>query len=322
MSRQEDKPRLWNGKRYLSLNYFLRQKFGHKVFKVALDAGFTCPNRDGTLSTEGCYFCSPNGSGDFAGSRDRDINEQFLQVRDMMHRKWPQARYIPYFQAFSNTYAPPDRLRRLYRQALSWDGVVGLAVATRPDCLEEEAMLVLEEVNQSNYLWVELGLQTIHKKSARLLNLGYDYDDFLKALQQLRKRQIDVCAHLILGLPGETRKEMIASASELASLPLQGIKLHLLHLIKDTPLSRLYEADDFPFLKQEEYVELIADIIEILPDTMVIHRLTGDGPREALLGPMWSLKKWEILNQIDRTLACRNTWQGRNHKKDKAILKK
>ncbi len=316
MNRQDNESRFWNGKRYLSLNHFLRRKFGQKVFKVALDAGFTCPNRDGTLSREGCLFCSSRGSGDFAGKRGTPISEQFNEVRDIMHRKWPRAKYIPYFQAFSNTYAPPEELSDLYREALGWEGVVGLAIATRPDCLGDGVMDVLEEVNRSAYMWVELGLQSIHEKSSRRFNLGYSFDDFLRSLHKLQDRRIETCAHLILGLPGETREDMMASAGAIAELPVQGIKLHLLHLIKDTPLSAMHQVEEFPFLSQEEYVDLVIEILEILPDTMVVHRLTGDSPRELLLGPEWSLRKWEVLNSIDQALEAKNTWQGKLRQAD------
>ena len=311
MAADEINPNLWGGKRYNNLNYFLRRKFGQKVFKVSLDAGFSCPNRDGTLSSKGCLFCSSRGSGDFAGRRGSRLEEQFAEVKAFMHQKWPRAGYIAYFQAFTNTYASPAVLRDIYGQALGLEGVVGLAVATRPDCLSEEVLDVLQEVMQKRYLWVELGLQSIHLKSAGRFNLGYTFDDFLDALTRLKERDIECCAHLILGLPGENRDDMMASALEVAGLPLDGVKLHLLHVIKDTPLGRLYQHRPFDTLSREEYVEIVVDILEILPDNMVIHRLTGDSPRRTLLEPQWSLNKWEVLNLIDRRLAERNTWQGK-----------
>ncbi|HWP96225.1 MAG TPA: TIGR01212 family radical SAM protein [Syntrophomonadaceae bacterium] len=304
-------PTDWGGKRYYSLNTHLRHRFGHKVFKVSLDAGFTCPNRDGTLSWEGCHFCSPRGSGDFAGERGRSLEEQHEQVIQLMQRKWSSAYYIAYLQAFTNTYAPPVRLREIYRNAQMLPGVVGLAIATRPDCIGNEVLEILQECQRETFLWVELGLQTIHPRSSRYLNMGYDYSDFLQALTGLQERKIETCAHLILGLPGENRADMMASAQALARLPLQGVKLHLMHLMRGTPLAHRYQAADFPFMSQEEYVELVVDILEILPQNMVIHRLTGDSPRHLLLGPMWSLHKWEVLNHIDRRLEERDTWQGK-----------
>lgn len=301
----------WGNKRYLSLNYYLRQKFGGKVFKIPLDAGFTCPNRDGTISTGGCLFCSARGSGDFAGKRECSIEEQFASGTTMMHKKWSSGKYIAYFQAFSNTYAPVDRLRKLYYSALAQTGVVGLAIATRPDCIEPDVLDLLEEINRQTYLWVELGLQSTHNRTAKLLNLGYDYDTFLDTLQCLRERDIDVCAHMILGLPGETHEDMRKTGQILSQLPLQGIKIHLLHLMKETGLVGLYEAGGLSFLSLNEYVGLVVDILEILPPSFVIHRLTGDSPRAQLIGPQWSLNKWEVLNSIDAELERRNTWQGK-----------
>ncbi|MBC7075462.1 MAG: TIGR01212 family radical SAM protein [Syntrophomonadaceae bacterium] len=303
--------RLWGNKRYHSLNYHLREKFGQKVLKISLDAGFTCPNRDGTLSTEGCYFCSARGSGDFAGDRRLSLEEQFVQVKRLMHKKWSRGLYIAYFQAFTNTYAPVPRLRQLYRQALGQPGVVGLAIATRPDCLPGEVLDLLAEINQHTYLWVELGLQSVHQKTCRLLNLHYDYEIFCQALNKLQERNIETCAHIILGLPGEDREEMLLTGRTVASLPIQGLKIHLLHLMRGTPLVKLYEENKLTFLSKEEYVDLVVRILEYMPPGVVIHRLTGDSPRDLLVGPQWSLKKWEVLNSIDRELVERDTWQGR-----------
>lgn len=306
-------PVRWGDKRYHSLNFHLRQRYGEKVFKVPLDAGFTCPNRDGTLSYEGCLFCSPRGSGDFAGARCLDISEQFEEVKQVMHNKWPLAKYIAYFQAFSNTYDQPERLRRIYLQAAALPGVVGLAIATRPDCLPLQIIEVLNEVNQHVHLWVELGLQTIHQSTGLAMNLHYNRTDFEKALCLLRSYQIETCAHIILGLPGESCQEMLETAQFVAQSPVQGIKIHLLHVMKDTPLGRMYHNKAFEILDQEQYVNLVVDILEILPKEMVIHRLTGDSPRDALLAPLWSLKKWEILNRIDQLLLQRDTWQGKRY---------
>lgn len=301
----------WGEKRYHSLNYHLREKFGQKVFKIALDAGFTCPNRDGTFSSEGCYFCSERGSGDFAGDRKLDIKQQFSQVRNMMHKKWANGKYIAYFQAFSNTYAPVNRLRELYEYALAQDGVIGIAIATRPDCLPDDVISLLAELNQESFLWLELGLQSIHKRTARMMNLHYDYNSFLDSLYKLREHNIETCAHIILGLPGESRKDMLASGKAMANLPIQGLKIHLLHLMKNTPLAKIHEEKALNFLSREQYIELVVDILEYLPPELVIHRLTGDSPRDLLIEPRWSLNKWEVLNLIDKRLLERNTWQGR-----------
>lgn len=311
MSDKESVPRLWGTKRYHTLNHFLRHRFGQKVFKIPINAGLSCPNRDGTLGWGGCLFCSAQGSGDFAGECGKRISAQFAQVKPALHRKWEQGLYIAYFQAFSNTYASPERLDRLYREALEQPGVVGLAIATRPDCLPDEVVRLLAEYNRKTYLWVELGLQTIHDRTARVMKMGYGYEQYLQALNQLNRNRIEVVTHLILGLPGENHDQMLSSAETLAKLPMQGIKLHLLHLMKGTGLAGWYREHPFHLLEREEYVELLIDILEILPPQWVIHRLTGDSPRELLIGPAWSLKKWEVLNAIDRRLEERQTWQGR-----------
>lgn len=307
----ESKPLLWGDKRYHTWNYHLRQIFGEKVFKVPLDAGFTCPNRDGKAGTGGCIFCSTKGAGDFAGSRLKSLTQQFAEVRAMMHKKWPIAKYIGYFQAFTNTYAPVPVLKEKYETVLTEEGVVGLAIATRPDCLPGQVLDLLAELNDKTYLWVELGLQTIHDETGKLINRGYDYETFLTALEGLRSRQIRTCAHIILGLPGESRTDMLETAKAIACLPVQGLKLHLLHLMQGTPMVNLYQEGKLIFMEQEAYISLVVDILEILPPTMVIHRLTGDAPRDFLLGPLWSLKKWEVLNAIDAELVRRRTWQGR-----------
>ncbi len=311
MNKSQDEMKLWDKKRYHSLNYHLRQKFGQKVFKISLDAGFTCPNRDGTLSRKGCYFCSLRGSGDFAGDRKTDLEAQFVQVKEMMHKKWATGKYIAYFQAFSNTYGPVNRLRDIYEAALSQPGIVGLAVATRPDCLEDEVLELLAELNQRTHLWVELGLQSVHKRTADLVNLQYDFEVFHSSLIKLQERNIETCVHIILGLPGEDREDMLITGRTIASLPVQGLKIHLLHLMKGTPLVKFYEQNRLKFLSQDEYVNLVVDILEILPPDMIIHRLTGDSPRDLLIGPRWSLNKWQVLNSIDNRLIERNTWQGK-----------
>lgn len=301
----------WGNKHYLSLNYYMREKFGSKVMKIPLDAGFTCPNRDGTKGKGGCLFCSLRGSGDFAGDPAESIEEQFSTGRALMKRKWPEGKYIAYFQAFTNTYAPVDRLRYLYYKALEQPGVVGLAIATRPDCIGPDVLELLNEINQACYLLVELGLQTIHHHTARALNLGYDYETFLDTVDRLRQCEIEVCAHIILGLPGETRKDMLQTGQALAHLPLQGIKIQLLHLMKNTGLLSLYRRGELNFLSMEEYVGLVVDILEMLPPTVVIHRLTGDGPKNQLIGPRWSLDKLKVLHSIDQELERRNSWQGK-----------
>jgi len=314
--KNDPEPFYWDDKRYHSLNYHLRQQFGEKIGKIALDGGFTCPNRDGSLARGGCLFCSPSGSGDFIAAKDKSIAEQFEQGRDVIQKKWAVNKYIAYLQSFTNTYAPVARLREIYETALALPGVAGLSIATRPDCLPEEVLDLLGELNQHHYLTVELGLQTIHERSADYFNLKYNYRDFLHALDNLQARQINVCAHVILGLPGEDRDDMMATANAVASLPIQGIKIQLLHLMRGTPLAEIYENKTFPFLSKEEYVDLVVNMIEILPPPMVIHRLTGDSPRKTLIGPIWSMDKRSVLNAIDRELLMRNSWQGKLYRKN------
>ena len=303
-------PAHFGDKRYYAYNRYLRDVFGHKVFKVPLDAGFTCPNRDGTAGTGGCAFCSARGSGDFAGTRGHSLEAQFAAVRARMRRKWATRHCIAYFQAFTNTYAPVDRLRACFETALGFDGVVGLAVATRPDCLPAGVVDYLAELHQRTFLWVELGLQTVHEDTAARMNRGHDYACYLDGVAALRRRGIRVCAHIINGLPGESRAGMLETARAVAAQDVQGIKIHLLHLMEDTPLAAACARAPFPLMERADYVELVCDQLELLPPEMVVQRLTGDAPRDRLVGPAWSIQKWEVLNAIDRELARRDTWQG------------
>jgi radical SAM protein (TIGR01212 family) len=300
----------WGDKRYNSLNYFLREKFGEKVFKISLDAGFSCPNRDGTISSGGCVFCSERGSGDFAGNRCFSITKQFEDIKEMMSKKWKSGKYIAYFQAYTNTYADINILRDKYEEAALQGGVVALAIATRPDCLSEEVLDLIEEFNDRVYTWVELGLQTVHDNTAKLINRGYPLPVFEEALENLNSRGIDVVVHVIFGLPGETEEQMLETVDYIAHKKIKGVKFHLLHIMKNTPLEVLYNKGMAKFLEQEQYVDLICRSIAMLPSEIVIHRLTGDAPRNLLIGPVWSLKKWEILNAIDRELNDRDIYQG------------
>jgi uncharacterized protein len=305
---------IWNGKRYNSLNYFLREKFGEKVFKISLDGGFSCPNRDGKISSGGCLFCSESGSGDYAGDRELSITKQFNDVKEMMAHKWKSGKYIAYFQAYTNTYAPIDYLKSKYEEALNQDGVVAIAIATRPDCLDNDVLDLLEEINSRFYLWIELGLQTSNDVTAKKINRGYKLEVFEQAMKNLKERNIDVVVHDILGLPGETKEDMLKTIDYIAHSGARGVKFHLLHLMKQTPMVKLYEKGELEFLSQEDYIELITKGIAMIPKEMVVHRLTGDAPRELLIGPMWSLKKWEVLNSIDKALQDNDLWQGKNFK--------
>ncbi|MCT8977510.1 TIGR01212 family radical SAM protein [Clostridium sp. CX1] len=305
---------LWGDKRYYNLNYFLRQKFGSKVFKISLDAGFSCPNRDGTISKGGCLFCSERGSGDFAGNRCFSIKEQFKDIKTMMNNKWREGKYIAYFQAYTNTYAPVEVLRQKYEEAISEEGVVALAIATRPDCLSEEVLELLDEFNKKIYTWVELGLQTSNEITAKKINRGYSLDVFERAVNNLRKINIDVVAHVIFGLPGEAKEDMMNTVKYVSKIGVQGVKYHLLHLMENTPLVSLYNRGELKFLEQDEYIDIICSAISITPPDVVIHRLTGDAPRSLLIGPKWSLKKWEVLNSIDAKLKEKDIYQGIHYK--------
>lgn len=298
-------------KRYHTWNYHLRNHFGHKVFKVALDGGFDCPNRDGTAAHGGCTFCSAAGSGDFAGDRAESLEVQFQKVRDKMHHKWKDGKYLAYFQAFTNTHAPVAELRQKYESVLQQEGVVGLSIATRPDCLPDDVVDYLAELNERTYLWVELGLQTVHERTAMLVNRAHDYDCYKKGVEKLRKRGIRVCTHIINGLPLETPEMMMETAREVAKLDVQGIKIHLLHLLKGTPMVKQYEKGLLEFLPFGQYVSLVCDQLEILPPEMIIHRITGDGPIGLMIGPMWSTDKWAVLNAIDAELKRRDSFQGK-----------
>lgn len=308
----------WDGKRYYSLNSFLRKRFGEKVFKISLDAGFTCPNRDGRVSEGGCVFCSARGSGDFAGTAE-DLVEQFDEVKAMMSKKWKSGKYIAYFQAYTNTYADVDILRDKYYSILNLKDVVGIAIATRPDCLPEDVLELLEELNNKTFLWVELGLQTMHDRTAHIINRGYDLKVYVDAVKKLKAMNINVVTHVILGLPGESRKEMLETVDFVANSGTQGIKLHLLHLLKDTKLVEMYNRGDFRLMEFDEYVETVVECIERIPADMVIHRITGDGPRDTLIGPRWSLKKFEVINAIDHLLMDKDTWQGKKFAPNKDI---
>ncbi|MCT4782856.1 TIGR01212 family radical SAM protein [Exiguobacterium himgiriensis] len=300
--------------RYNKLNEAYRREYGGKVFKVPLDGGFTCPNRDGLVSRGGCTFCSDDGSGDFAGNACDPIPIQFAEGKARLHRKWKDARYIAYFQAFSNTYAPVTRLRELFEPALEEEGVVGISIATRPDCLPDDVVEYLAELNERTSLWVELGLQTIHDKTGKKINRGHDYATFRDGLAKLRRHNIRVCVHIINGLPGETPQMMLDTAREVAKMDIQGIKIHLLHVLKHTPLARQYALGLFDLMDEATYVSLVCDQLEVLPEDVIIHRLTGDGPPELLIGPMWSRHKMAVLNAIHAELERRDSFQGK--KKD------
>lgn len=289
---------------------YLKQRFNGRVHKISIDAGFGCPNRRGGRDAHGCLFCEPGGSGSVGIERDAAIPLQLERAKELMRRKYRAKYFIAYFQPFSNTFAPVDVLRNCYDQALDVDAVVGLAIGTRPDCLPPETLDLLAEYDRRTYLWLELGLQSIHDRTLNYLQRGHDYQCFLDAYQQAKARGLRVCVHLILGLPGESREEMLATAEEMARLRVDGVKLHLLHVLDGTPLGELYKQGQVPMFELQEYVELAVDVIERLPPDTLIQRLTGDGPRHILLAPLWSMNKWEVLNAIDAELVRRGSMQG------------
>ena len=287
---------------YYSLNQYLKDTFGQKVYKIALDGGFTCPNRDGTLGIRGCIFCSGAGSGDFAESSALSVTEQLERGKKRIEQKYRDGKYIAYFQAFTNTYAPVERLRALYEEAMSCSDVVALSIATRPDCLPDEVVALLAELNQKKPVWVELGLQTIHEKTADYIRRGYPLSVYDDAVMRLKKAGIQVIVHVILGLPGETTEEMKDTVSYVGKSGADGIKLQLLHVIKGTDLEKEYLAGSFRTLEMEEYVNLAAECIALLPENMIIHRMTGDGARSTLVAPRWSTDKKRVLNALAKAI--------------------
>lgn len=301
------------GKRYHTWSKHLKDHFGCKIAKVALDAGFDCPNRDGTVAFGGCTFCSVAGSGDFAGDRVDPIDVQFAEIKERSKQKWKDAKYMAYFQAYTNTHAPLPVLKEKFEAALAQEGVVALSIATRPDCLPDDVVEYLAELNERTYLWVELGLQTVHESTARLINRAHDFACYKEGVDKLRKHGIRVCSHMINGLPGETEEMMMETAKAVSQLDVQGIKIHLLHLLKGTPMVKQYEKGKLEFLTKEAYISLVADQLELMPADMIVHRITGDGPIDLLIGPMWSVTKWEVLNGIDKELERRGSWQGKHY---------
>ncbi len=307
--------RLWGQRPYHTLSYELNRQFGCRVYKLSLDGGMTCPNRDGSLGRGGCIFCSQGGSGDFTpGFRNYpDIGAQIEAARKKIAHKAPDGPYIAYFQSFTNTYAPVSYLSELFSQTLSHPQIAALSIGTRPDCLEEEKIQLLARLNRQKPVWVELGLQTIHPDTAELIRRGYPLSCFADTAARLKDKGLTVIVHLILGLPGENRKQMLQSVDYISrfSPALDGIKLQLLHILKGTDLAAMYQKEPFPLFSLEEYADFIVTCIERLPPSMTVHRITGDGPRSLLIAPEWSLHKRLVLNTIDRRFRERNTYQGR-----------
>lgn len=299
-----------DNKRYYTLNCFYKNKFNSKICKISLNANFSCPNKDGTVGFGGCIFCSKLGSGDFAGDVCLDLVSQFEQVKGVMSKKWPDAKYIGYFQANTNTYADVNTLKRYYETILELDNVVGLSVATRPDAISDNVLDYLTELSKKTYLTVELGLQSIYDKTLKYINRGHDLECFVECFNKLKKCNINVVVHIINGLPYETSDMMVETAKFLNELGVEGIKIHMLHILKNTKLADLYDSENFHILSKEEYIDIVIRQLEYLDENVVIHRITGDPCVDDLIEPKWLVKKFCVLNDIDKEMARRNTYQG------------
>ncbi|MDE6363542.1 MAG: TIGR01212 family radical SAM protein [Lachnospiraceae bacterium] len=308
---------LWNDKPYHTLDYELKRTYGEKIYKIALDANMTCPNRDGSCGVRGCIFCSAGGSGDFAAKKSTDEDAVATQLEkgiQYFHGKQIGKHFIAYFQAYTNTYAPIPKLESLYREALEEPSVVGISIATRPDCLGSDVLSLLDRLNREyadKFIWIELGLQTIHEHTALLIRRGYPLSIFEQAVKRLQDISIPTITHVIIGLPGETKSMMLETCCYLGRLGIDGIKLQLLHILKNTDLVELYKKKTFEILDMMGYIDIIISCLEILPSDMVIHRVTGDGPKELLLAPLWSLDKRRVLNTLHQEMKRRSTWQSK-----------
>lgn len=299
-------------KRYNQFSAYLKNKFGAKVYKITLDAGFSCPNRDGTISTGGCIFCDDGGSFSQAHSNLLSIEEQVNIGAKTLHDRFKAEKFMSYFQAYTNTYKPVNELEKIYKSALNHPDVVGLSIGTRPDCVEDDKLNLISDIAQDYFTWVEYGLQSIHNKTLKKINRGHDFDCFLKAYERTKEKGINVCTHVIFGL-WETRDEILETAQKLAELKVDGVKIHMLCALKDTKLAKLYENKEIDFMSEEEYVNLVCDFLEILPQTTTIHRLAGNGLKKNLIAPRWLGAKLDCLNKIDRELLKRNSYQGSKH---------
>lgn len=296
-----------DNKRYHTLNYYYRHKYGKKVFKVSLNANFSCPNK---INGNGCIFCSKLGSGDFAGNVSKDLVTQFNEVKEIMEHKWPDAYYIGYFQANTNTYAPVSVLKTKFEPILKMPNLVGLSIATRSDCINEECLAYLKDLNTRTDLTIELGLQSMYDETLKYINRGHDLNNFITCVKKLKANNIKVVVHIINGLPGETKEMMVNTAKLLNDLNIDGIKIHMLHVIKNTPLADIYLSKPFHLLTKDEYIDIVVSQLEVLKPEIVIHRLTGDPKKEDLIAPDWVLKKFVVLNDIDKEMKRRDTYQG------------
>lgn len=309
-------PYTLDNKRYHTYNYFLKNRYHQKVSKVALNANFTCPNRDGTKGYGGCIFCSASGSGDYAGDVNDSLKIQFEKVSAIMKAKWPHCAYIAYFQANTNTYGSLEKIKNMITPFLNNDEIKGIALATRPDCLNEEIVQYLSSVNQIKDIYIELGLQTIHEKTSQIINRGHTYHEFLHGLTLLRKYNLEVCVHIINGLPFETKEMMLETAKAVGQLDIQALKIHMLYVVKGTVLEKMYQQNTFELLDRQDYIDLVVEQLRYIPENVVIERLTGDGKIDDLIAPLWSIKKVTIINDIDKKMKELNIYQGDLIKKD------
>jgi uncharacterized protein len=298
-------------KRYNDLNSYLREIFGCRVQKITVDAGLSCPNRDGTISTGGCIYCNERGSGTGYFDLGLSITEQLFRGKFFLSKRYKSKKFLAYFQSFSNTYAPIDRLKALYDEAVAVEDIVGLSIGTRPDCIDENIATLLEYYTKTHLIWIEYGLQSANNHTLKAINRGHDFDCFKHAVELTKGRGIQICAHVILGLPGETSGDMLRTAKMLASLGIDGVKIHLLYVVKGTKMEALYRQGRYRCLTREEYIETVCDFLELLPERMIIQRLTGDPHPEELVAPLWALEKSKNLLCIQEVLERRNTWQGK-----------
>lgn len=303
-------------KRYHTLDYFYKKKFNNKICKISLNAGFSCPNIDGTVGYGGCIYCSKTGSGEFAGNKFDSIEKQFKEIKVMMSKKWPNAKYIAYFQARTNTYAPVETLKKMHDTVLKEKDVIGISIATRPDAITDECLDYLEQLNKKTYLTIELGLQTIKESTTKLINRCHSLECFENMVKELNKRNIDVVVHIINGLPHETKEDMLNTIKYLNELNIQGIKIHMLSVVKDTPIAYMYEKEKFHILSKEEYIDIVVNQLELLRPEIVIHRITGDPKIDDLIEPAWLTKKFCVLNDIDKEMVKRDTYQGKKLQND------
>ncbi len=304
-----------SNKRYYTLDYYYKHKYGCKIAKISLNMGLTCPNKDGKVGYGGCIYCSKLGSGEYAGDKNKPLKEQFDEVKNVMIKKWPSAKFIAYFQANTNTYAPIEKLKKAWEEVLTYDNVVGINISTRPDAIEKECYDYLEELNKKTDLVVELGLQTIHDKTSKFINRSHDLNSFETALNELNKRGIKVLVHVMFSLPYETKDMMLDTIKYLSNKNIWGIKIHMLHILKGTLLAKIYEQEKFPILTKDEYVQIVCDSLELLPENIVINRLTGDPKVDDLIEPFWLVKKFCVLNDIDKEMTRRDSYQGKMYKR-------